>query len=101
MPGLTAEDVCRVLFAEAFALDDEGDEALRSFYRAALGRIEAALRQVQELGVVRLGDVELLARCLLGLMKEPVVQASLEGDQVDPEALVRVMVQLLGHGLLV
>jgi AcrR family transcriptional regulator len=91
--AITAEDVCRVLFAEAQGLDDEGDDALRAFYGGALARIEAALRTGQALGAVAPGDVRLRARCLLGLLKEPVTQASLFREPLDPDALV---VELLG-----
>ncbi len=99
--AITAQDVCRVLFSEALGLDEEGDVVLRDFYRDALERIEAALQTGQQLGVVRQGDVTLLARCLLGLLKEPVVQGSLEGQDVDAEALVPELVRLMRSGLLV
>ena len=98
--AITAHDVCRVLFGEALGIDDEGDDALRAFYGGALARIEAALRTGQVLGVVRPGDVRLKARMLLGLLKEPVVQATLERGAVDPEALVAELTTLLRHGIL-
>ncbi len=97
--AITAEDVVRVLFAEAQGLDEEGDAALRAFYGQALARIEAALRTGQALGVVRDGDVKLLARCLLGLLKEPVVQASLFGEELDPGRLVAEITSVVGGGI--
>jgi AcrR family transcriptional regulator len=97
--AITAEDVCRVLFAEAQGLDDEGDEALRAFYAGALGRIEAALRTGQALGVVRPGDVRLRARLLLGMLKEPVAQAALFGEPLDGEALVAELLEVLAAGI--
>jgi AcrR family transcriptional regulator len=99
--AITDEEVCRVLFTEAMGIDAEGDEALRSFYAAALGRIEAALQTGQALGVVRPADERLVARLLLGLIKEPVVQATLDGERVDAAGLVRELTQLLRGGLLV
>ncbi len=99
--AITDEDVCRVLFTEAMGIDQEGDDALRSFYAGALGRIEAALRTGQALGVVRPGDVGLKARLLLGLIKEPVVQATLDGERVDAAALVAELTSLLRDGLIV
>jgi AcrR family transcriptional regulator len=99
--AITAQDVCRVLFGEAIGIDEEGDDALRAFYGEALSRIEAALRTGQQLGVVRPGDVSVLARCLLGLLKEPVVQATLNGEEIDAEVLVSEIGQLLRAGLLV
>ncbi len=92
--------VARVLFSEAVGIDAEGDGALRDFYDGALGRIEAALRTGQRLGVVREGDVVLRARCLLGFVKEPVFQAALRGESVDPEPLLEELVLLLGGGAL-
>ncbi len=98
--AITAEDVCRVLFGEALGIDGEADEALRAFYGGALARIEAALRTGQALGVVRPGGVGLQARCLLGMLKEPVVQATLDRQELDTEQLVAEILQLLRHGIL-
>ncbi len=97
--AITAEDVCRVLFLEALGIDDDGDDVLRGFYGEALSRIETALRTGQALGVVRPGDVGLKARLLLGLIKEPVVQANLEGRPVRTQELVQELTTLLRHGL--
>lgn len=97
--AITAEDVCRVLFAEAQGIDDEGDEALRGFYGGALQRIEAALRTGQALGVVRTGDVRLRARLLLGMIKEPVAQAALFGAPLDADGLVDELLGVLTHGI--
>lgn len=98
--AITAEDVCRVLFGEALGIDGEADDALRAFYGGALARIEAALQTGQALGVVRPGAVGLQARCLLGMLKEPVVQASLDGQELDTEQLVSEILQLLQRGIL-
>lgn len=93
------EDVCRLLFAEAPGIDAEGDAALRGFYGFAIGRIGRALRKGQAIGLVREGDVEVRARCLLGLVKEPVFQAWLAGQPVEVEPLVDEMIGLLGWGI--
>lgn len=98
--AIADEQVVRLLFSEAYGIDAEGDDALRTFYGEALARIETALRTGQALGVVEDGDVGLLARCLLGLMKEPVVQATLHGEPLDADALVRAITMLLQGGLL-
>lgn len=92
--------VVRLLFREAHGIDSEGDDALKTFYGSALDRIETALRTGQALGVVEPGDVKILARCLLGLMKEPVVQATLHGEALDADQLVRTITGLLQSGLL-
>lgn len=98
--AIAHEDVVRLLFTEAQGIDAEGDQALGAFYGAALGRIEAALRTGQALGVVDGGDVRLLARCLLGLLKEPVVQARLTGEALNVDALVQTITRLIQRGLL-
>ena len=98
--AIMIDDVARVLFSEAVGIDDEGDDALREFYGAALQRIEMALETGQQLGVVYEGDVKLKARALLGVIKEPVVQAKLYGETVDAGALVHELTLLLRQGVL-
>lgn len=91
-------DVARVLFAEAAGIDDEGDEALRSFYRAATMRIQTALSMGQDLGVVRDGDPQMMARLMLGMIREPVFQAWLYGEDLDADALVTELGLMLRDG---
>jgi len=98
--AIMAEDVARVLFNESVGIDAEGDDALRAFYGEALARIERALLTGQALGVVEPGDVAIRARCLLGMLKEPVTQARLFGDDLEPDRLVAELAGLLGRGLL-
>jgi len=98
--AIAGQDVVRVLFTEAVGIDDEGDTALRDFYDQATTRIEAALHTGQALGVVRDGDVRLRARCVLGLIKEPVIQAVLHGEELDADALVGEIIGLLSGGVL-
>lgn len=98
--AIMTADVFRVLFTEASGIDDEGDEVLRGFYGAATARIETALRTGQQLQVVRPGDTRVLAWCLLGLLKEPVFQARLHGEDIPVTDLVGEILALIGHGLL-
>lgn len=98
--AIAERDVARVLLGEAAGLDAEGDAALLEFYQSAFRRIEAALETGQRLGVVRPGPVDLTARCLLGLIKEPVFQARLAGQRLEPERLVSEVVRLLTAGIL-
>lgn len=93
-------DVARMIFADAVGVDEEGVEALREFYTNALARIERALRTGQALGVVRPGEVGLRARCLLGLVKEPIFQAMLHDQPVDAEALATEIIALLTGGVM-
>jgi len=97
---IAAEDVCRVLFSEAVGIDTKSDDALRAFYAEALQRIEQALALGQQLGVVRPANVTVTARCLLGVMKEPVVQAALDGTELDADELAAEMLLLLQGGVL-
>jgi AcrR family transcriptional regulator len=99
--AVIAPSVSRLLLADAVGLDAEGDATLRDFYGAALGRIERALSLGQQIGVVRAGDTRLLARCVLGAVKEPVFQAALAGEELDPDALVDAVYGFLAGGLLV
>jgi len=96
-----APDVARLLFAEAVGIDAEGDEAVRAFYGSAVERIERALCLGQTMGVVRDGDMTLTARCLLGLVKEPVFQAALHQDPLDAKALIDELAALLTLGIFV
>jgi AcrR family transcriptional regulator len=90
----------RILLGEAAGVDAEGREALADFYGTALQRIERALRAGQALGVVRAGDVGLMARCLLGLLKEPVFLALLRGEELDSAALAKEIFAIVTGGVL-
>jgi len=94
------EELPRLLFGEALGIDDEGDDALRGFYGAALRRIEHALRLGQQVGVVHAGDPVLWSRCLLGMLKEPAFQASLHNEALDAHALVDALFAFLARGVL-
>lgn len=98
--AVTDPEVARLLFTEAAGIDEEGDQMLREFYRLATARIQTALERGQELGIVRQGSVHLAAQCLLGTIKQPIFQASLEGEQVDSDALVYEVFAMLSGGVL-
>ncbi|MEL6347935.1 MAG: TetR/AcrR family transcriptional regulator [Myxococcota bacterium] len=97
---LTDHEVSRILFAEAAGLDEEGDVALRNFYRQATERIERALRTGQTMGIVRDGDLKLTAQMLLGVLKQPIFIASLEGAPIDATRFVNEFYALLAGGVL-
>lgn len=98
--AVTDPVVARLLFTEAAGIDEEGDQMLREFYRSATARIQTALERGQEFGIVRPGSVHLAAQCLLGMIKQPIFQASLEGRQVDSDALVEEVFAMLTGGVL-
>jgi AcrR family transcriptional regulator len=97
--AIAANDVARVLLSEAGG-HPEADAALIAFYDAALARVEGSLRTGQSWGVVGPGDVRILARCLIGMLKEPVSQARLRGEALDAPALVEAVLGLVVHGAL-
>lgn len=96
-----AGDSVRILFTDAQSVDGEGEAALAAFYAVALGRVERALAAGQALGLVRAGETRQTARCLLGLLKEPVMQARLAHEPLDAEALADAIFALLRGGVLV
>ena len=98
--ALTDPEVARLLLAEAIGIDDEGDHALRDFYRQACDRVVRALRTGQELGIVRSGDTELIAQMLIGVLKQPILQATLEGRPLDHGTFVTAFYGLLVGGVL-
>lgn len=89
----------RLLFTEAVGVDAEGDALVRGFYARALGRLEKALATGQLLGLVEEGDPRLMARCLLGMVKEPAFQAALAGETPDLHALAEQMCRMLLGGV--
>jgi AcrR family transcriptional regulator len=96
----TEPGVVRLLFTEAVGIDAEGDAAIRGFYDAAAARLERALETGVRLGVVADTDLRLSSRCLIGLLKEPLFQAGLRGEALDPDALTEVLLGLLSQGVL-
>lgn len=96
-----AGDAVRILFTDAQSVDGDGEAALAAFYAIALERVERALAAGQALGLVRVGETRQTARCLLGLLKEPVMQARLAHEPLDAEALADAIFALLRGGVLV
>ncbi len=94
-------DVVRLLFSEAVGVDEEADAVVRAFYAQAEDRLVRALETGQALGVVRAGsNLRVTARCILGMVKEPVFLASLRGETLDPNDLVEELTALLTSGIL-
>lgn len=78
----------RILFTDAAAVDEESADALRQFYGDAEERLSKALAVGQRLRVVRDGDPGLMAVLLIGMLREPVVQAWLRGRELPIDKLV-------------
>ncbi len=90
----------RILFTEAEGIDKDGEIALAAFYAHVLARVEKALSDGQRLGVVRPGEVRQSARCLLGMLKEPVMLARLAREPLDAPAMAEAIYGLLRGGVL-
>jgi AcrR family transcriptional regulator len=96
-----AGDAVRILFTDAGSVDREGEAALAAFYAHALARAERALETGQAMGVVRASETRQTARCLLGCLREPVMQARLAGEPLDAPALAEAIFSLLEAGVFV
>jgi AcrR family transcriptional regulator len=81
---LENREMARILLREAVGIDGEFDQKLAQFY----GRIEAllvsAVQTGQEMGLVRPCEATVVARCVLGSVKEVVHWAFVD---VDPTTL--------------
>lgn len=78
----------RLLVNEAVGLDDEQDDQLRDFYRQILDYIHRGLTQGQEMGFVREGNIEVMALCLLGSLKEIFYQTLLGTEAIQKHEVV-------------
>lgn len=69
--------LAKLLVNEAVGLDEEQDAQLGEFYKQILDYIHRGLRQGQDMGFVRQGNVPIMAICLLGSFKEIFYQSFL------------------------
>src|SRR5262245_49547613 len=94
-------EIARLLLREAIGIDADFDRKLADFY----GRIEvllvSALSTGIGMGLVRPLDPPLVARCILGLVKEVCHYAFVEreGADVDVRKLGREMISFSLHGV--
>lgn len=79
----------RLLFNEAVGLDEEQDTQLRNFYNRILDYIHRGLKQGQGMGFVREGNVQVMALCLLGSLKEIFYQSLLGTEKINKEEVVQ------------
>jgi AcrR family transcriptional regulator len=92
-------DSVRILFTDAAGVDEESGEALRQFYSDAETRLARALGIGQAVGIVRPGDTAILAPMLIGMVREPVLQAWLRGRALEPAKLVDEVFATLAFGV--
>lgn len=91
--------LAKLLFNESVGLDAESDERLRRFYGQLLDLIRRGLRQGQDMGFVRDGNIHVLAISLLGCVKEVFYQALLGTEQIDRKAMVQEIFRLVINGI--
>ena len=65
-------ELARILLREAVGIDADFDRKLFDFWGRIRGMVESAVRNGQEMGLVRPCDPQVVAHCILGLIKEVV-----------------------------
>jgi AcrR family transcriptional regulator len=78
----------KILLSDALGVDPAFDRKLLSFYDEMSSLLEDSLRDGQELGVVRGGDVRLMAWLSMGALKEVMFQIVHRGAEYDEDKLV-------------
>jgi AcrR family transcriptional regulator len=73
----------RILLREAIGIDADFDRKLADFWGRLRGLIESAIKNGQEMGLVRRCDPEVVAHCILGLVKEVVGWAFIERGKTE------------------
>lgn len=96
------DDLTRILLREAVGLDVEFDQKLTDFYARVLDLVQRSIRTGMSLGLVRPVDSRLAAFCVLGGLKEVIVQLmEAGGPPPDARELARAVLDLNLRGLLV
>jgi AcrR family transcriptional regulator len=78
----------KILLSDALGVDPAFDRKLLSFYDEMSSLMEHSLAEGQHLGVVRQGDVRLIAWLAMGSLKEVMFQIVHRGAAYDEEKLV-------------
>lgn len=89
----------KLLFSESVGLDDELDERLRRFYGQILALIHRALKQGQDMGFVREGNLDVLSTALLGSLKEIFYQYFLGTQKPDRSGIVNELYQIVVNAI--
>lgn len=100
---LDNREMARILLREAVGIDSDFDRKLGDFYGQIEGLFVRALNTGRELGVVRECDANVVARCILGSVKEVVHWAFIEQDplKIDLQKMGRDMIAQILKGCLV
>lgn len=92
----------KILLSDAVGLDPDFDRKLQDFYAQALDLLESALVLGQGMGVVRAScDATLVSVCILGALKELMVQVTMRGYELDVPSAVEELLALYLHGVFV
>ncbi len=78
----------KILLSDALGVDPAFDRKLLSFYDEMSTQLESSLRDGQALGIVRQGDVHLMAWLTMGALKETMFQIVQRGAEYDEDKLV-------------
>lgn len=95
------EDLARILLMEGFGPDAESREKIRRLQERLVLYAEETLRVGQQFGMVREGDVRVMAACLVGTVKEVLYQhvtglRSREELERFPRELLRTLLSGIG-----
>lgn len=90
----------KILLSDAVGLDPAFDRKLLVFYDEALKLIEESIREGQELGIVKPGNARIQAILAMGAMKEILYQVVMRDLDLDEDAIVAGLYELLSRGFL-
>jgi AcrR family transcriptional regulator len=90
----------RILLSDARGVDPAFDRKLQSFMEEVHGLMENALRDGQELGIVRKGDARIQGVFAMGALRELLFQVVVRGWDYPEKKIVDELYALLEHGLL-
>src|SRR5581483_1492778 len=94
-------EIAQILLREAVGIDEDFDRKLADFYGRIEGMLERAIQTGQGMGLVRACDAQVVARCILGAVKEVVHYALVGRDpaQLDIRKMGREVIAFTLQGL--
>jgi AcrR family transcriptional regulator len=97
---LANRELARILLREAIGIDADFDRKLNDFYGSVQAMISSAIRNGQEMGLVRQCDAVVVAHCVLGAVKEVIHWTFVEeADAVDAPHLGRELIAFTLTGI--
>ncbi len=97
---LKRPDLTRLLLSQAAVSDMDVAHRLQAFYRDLAGMLEQSLELGRQLGLVRDVDAMLVARALMGAVKEIFWEMATEGADYDEQRIADALWDLALHGVL-